>query len=166
MADSTALAQTALEEAGAVVTDTSLRFEDPAALTWEEYERLGSFLGALGRGYPWWVGDFLNTGEDVFGEQFAQIEALLPHSPQTCANYKSVAKHVPFSRRRGLHLSVVSEVAYLEPRKRDELLDQAVKGNWKREEMREARRALQTEAVGELPPARPTTTCPKCGHLF
>lgn len=169
MSDSTALARTALEEAGAVVTETSLRFEDPTTLTWEKYEQLGGFLGSLGRAYPWWVGDLLNAGEDVFGEEFAQIEALLPHSPQTCANYKSVAKHVPSSRRRGLHMTVVSEVAYLEPRKRDELIDQAVKGQWKREEMREARRAMQQETMGELPPAPSpmvVTTCPNCGHRW
>ena len=160
---STALARTALEQAGAVITETSLRFEDPAALTWEKYEELGGFLGALGRGYPWWVGDFLNAGEDVFGEEFAQIEARLPHSPQTCANYKSVAKHIPPSRRLGLHLTVAAEVAYLEPRERDKILEQAAREGWKREEMREAKKA----AVGELPPAsKPVTTCPSCGHTW
>lgn len=168
MSDSTALARTALEEAGAVVTDTSLQFENPAALTWEEYERLGFFLGGIGRGYPWWVGDFLNAGEDVFGEKFAQIEAALPHSPQTCANYKSVAKHIPSERRRGLHMSVAAEAAYLPPRERAELLNRAAKGDWKREEMREAAKALRAEMAG-LPPAvdvpqTPKTKCPSCGH--
>lgn len=167
MATSTAL--TALEEAGAIVSDTSLLIQNPEKLSWEKYENLGHFLGGLGRGYPWWVGDFLNTGEDVFGEEFAQIEASFPHSPQTLANYKSVAKHVPPQRRRGLHMSLVSEVAYLPPDQRDALIAQAVAGDWKREEMREARRAMQREAVGELPPAREDrqlTKCPQCGHTW
>ena len=163
---STSTDLTALEAAGAVVSETSLRIENPEGLSWEEYERLGIFLGGLGRGYPWWVGDFLNTGEDVFGEEFAQIEASFPHSPQTLAKYKSVAKHVPSSRRRGLHMTVVAEVAYLDPKDRDKLLALAVKGDWKREEMREARRAMQGEPVGELPPAKPKTTCPECGHTW
>lgn len=156
----------ALEAAGAVVSDTSLRITNPEGLTWDKYEDLGRFLGGLGRGYPWWVGDFLNTGEDVFGEQFAQIEASFPHSPQTLANYKSVAKHVPPARRRGLHMTVISEVAYLPPAQRDELISRAVAGDWKREEMREARRAMQGEPIGELPPGKDKTTCPHCGRTF
>ena len=157
---------TALEAAGAVVSETSLRFENLEGLTWEKYEELGRFLGSLGRGYPWWVGDLLNAGEDVFGEEFAQIEALLPHSPQTCANYKSVAKHVLSSRRHGLHMTLVSEVAYLPPKQRDELLARAKREGWKREEMKEARRAMLGEPIGELPPAKETTTCPHCGKSF
>lgn len=148
------------------MSETSLRITNPEGLSWEKYEELGAFLGGLGRGYPWWVGDFLNYGEDIFGEEFAQIEAKLPHSPQTLANYKSVSKHVPWTRRHGLHMSVISEVAYLPPAQRDELIAQAVAGDWKREEMREARRAMQGEAIGELPPGRPKTTCPSCGHQW
>ena len=70
-----------LERAGVVVTETSLRI--PRDTKWESYEEVGAFLGGLGRAYPWWVGDFLNDGEEIFGEKFAQIEAMLPHSPQT-----------------------------------------------------------------------------------
>lgn len=157
---------TALEAAGAVVTETSLRITNPEGLPWAAYENLAIFLGGLGRGYPWWVGDLLNTGEDVFGEEFAQIEAHLPHSPQTCANYKSVAKHIPYSRRRGLHMTLAAEVAYLPPQQRDDLIERAVKEGWKREEMKEARRALKGEPVGGLPPPKPTTTCPSCGHTW
>lgn len=157
---------TALEAAGAVVSETSLQIASPEGLSWDEYQRLGTFLGGLGRGYPWWVGDFLNYGEQVFGQEFAQIEASFPHSPQTLANYKSVALHVPSSRRCGLHMTVISEVAYLEPKVRDELISRAVAGKWKREEMREARRAMQGEPIGELPPAKETTTCPSCGHAW
>jgi len=160
---------TALEAAGAVISETSLEITNPEALPWESYENLGVLLGRIGRGYPWWVGDFLNTGEDVFGEEFAQIEASFPHAPQTLANYKSIAKHVPSTRRRGLHMSVVQPAAYLPPREREALLAQAAAEGWKREEMREARKALDMEKAGELPPARddkPKTKCPNCGHTW
>lgn len=158
----------ALEAAGAVVDETSLRFTDPASLNWEKLAKLCGFLGSVGRAYPWWVGDVLNMSEDVLGEEFAQLETYFPHSPQTLANYKSVAKHVPRSRRRGLHMTVVAEVAYLPPRERDRLIDEAVKGGWKREEMREARRALaspQDEDTTVLPPP-PTKVCPHCGCVL
>lgn len=157
---------TALEAAGAVVSATSLEIANPENLPWEEYWNLGVLLGGLGRGYPWWVGDLLNIGEDVFGEEFAQIEAAFPHEPQTLANYKSIAKHIPRTRRRGLHMTVASEVAYLEPRDRDALIEQAVEEGWNRTKMRDARRAFRGEPVGELPAGKPKTTCPSCGHSW
>lgn len=159
--------QSALEAAGARVDETSLTFTNPALLRWEHFEGLAMyFLGPIGRGYPWWVGDMLNMAEDILGEEFSQLEHLLPHSPQTCANYKSVAKLIPKSRRRGLHLSVAAPAASLEPRVRDQLIDKAVKEAWTREEMREARRDLgqEGERVSVLPP--PKKVCPACGVIL
>ena len=160
--------QSALERAGGRVDETSLTFSNPAALTRQNFMEIAEgFLAPIGRGYPWWVGDLLNMAEDVIGEEAFQIEALLPSSPQTCANYKSVAKHVPRARRRGLHLSTVEPVAYMPPRERDELIKQAVDEGWKREEMREAARAAKVLAAGGNPdiyPPRNQKTCPHCGH--
>lgn len=163
--------QSALEAAGARMDETSLTFSNPAALSYKHFEDIASgFLAPIGRGYPWWVGDLLNMAEDVLGEEWTQLEAMLPNSPQTCANYKSIAKHVPRSRRRGLHLSVAEPVAYLEPKKRDELIGQALANGWKREDMREAARAAKMGSglmagPGELlPPRAKTKTCPHCGH--
>lgn len=164
--------RSALERAQAKVDETSLVFSDPASLRWEDFEQLAqNFLAPIGRGYPWWVGDMLNMAEDVLGEEWAQLETLLPHSPQTQANYKSVAKHIPRSRRRGLHLSTAAEVAYLPPRERDEFIEQAVKGGWKREEMREARRAAQLSLASgtgstAVLPAPPRKVCPHCGVVL
>lgn len=164
--------RSALERAGASVDETSLVFSNPGALRWEDFEALArDFLAPVGIGYPWWVGDLLNMAEDVLGEDWAQLEAYFPHSPQTQANYKSIAKNIPRSRRRGLHLSTAAEVAYLPPRVRDEFIDKAVKGGWRREEMREARRAAAlspasgTESVAVLP-APPKKVCPHCGVVL
>jgi hypothetical protein len=160
----------ALAAAGARVDETSLTFNDPASLSFGDFAKIAQeFLSPLGVGYPWWVGDLLNMAEDVCGEEWAQLETYLPNSPQTCANYKSIAKHIPRSRRRGLHLSVAEPVAYMEPKKRDELISQAIANDWKREDMREAARAAKAglplkAGPGELlPPSRPTI-CPHCGH--
>lgn len=160
---------TAIERAGAVVDDVSLRFSRKPE--WEELENLAGFLGGIGRAYPWWVGDVLNMAEDEF-EEWAQLEAYLPHSPQTLANYKSVAKHVPPSRRRkSLSYSVHAEVAYLQPRERDEMLSEAVRNGWKREEMRGAmqhRRELAAAAESDSQPTvldpAPPPLCPHCGR--
>ena len=161
---------TALERAGAVVSETALKLTDPRKLTWEEYEGVGEFLGALGRAYCWWVGDFLLYGEEIFGEEYAQIESTLPHSAQTLANYRSIAKHIPPSRRRArLSFSTHAEVAYLEPSERDRWLDEAVRNDWKRDEMRGARRAarlgLTTNTGVEVEPSE-NSRCPTCGRPY
>lgn len=155
----------ALEAAGAVVTEKSLKFKNPASLTWDNFEQLAHFLGGIGRAYPWWVGDLLNMAEDVLGEEWSQLEALLPHSPRTCANYKSVAKWVPETRRRdGLSHSVHEAVAYLEPQERDRLLDEAERNGWKRDEMRDARRMITTAAGTEV--ETENEYCPTCGRPY
>ncbi len=145
-----ALQGTALEQAGAVVTETSLRLSDPRSLTWEQYEHLGLFLGTLGQAYCWWVGDLLIYGEEIFGEEFAQIEASLPHSEHTLKNYRWIAKAIPPSRRRAnLGFGVHEAVASLPPKDRDHWLDIAEQNRWKREEMRNALRDARER--GELP---------------
>lgn len=145
-----ALQGTALEQAGAVVTETSLHLRDPRSLTWEQYERLGLFLGTLGQAYCWWVGDLLIAGEEIFGEEFAQIEASLPHSEHTLKNYRWIAKAIPPSRRRAnLGFGVHEAVAALPPEDRERWLDLAERNAWKRQDMRNALRASRER--GELP---------------
>ena len=160
---STALEASALEQAGAVVDAVSLRLDHPTDLTWDQYERLGSFLGQLGQAYCWWVGDLLLYGEDLFGEEYAQIEASLPHSLHTLENYRSVAKRIPWNRRRpGLSFGVHETVAYLEPEDRDRWLDKAEDEGWKRDSLREAIRASrELSPVDEGP-----RTCPCCGKAL
>lgn len=161
---------TELERAGAVIDGVSLRFTRKPK--WEELEQAAGFLGGIGTVYPWLVGDLLNTAEDEFGDDYAQLDEFFPHSPQTLANYKSVAKHVPPSRRKkGLSYSVHAEVAYLEPRERDAMLNEAVRNGWKREEMRGAmqqRRELAAAAESNSQPAvldpAPPPLCPHCGQ--
>jgi hypothetical protein len=153
------LPSTVFEEAGAIVTRTSLRFQDPTQLTWEDYTKVGEFLGAIGSAYPFWIGDLLVYGEEVFGEEFAQIEKSLPHSEHTLQNYRWVASKIPRTRRRAsLGFGVHETVAALEPRERDRWLDLAEQHGWKREQMREARRASkELDPGGEIGETSPVT---------
>lgn len=173
-----ALQQSALEQAGAVVTDTSLWFANPTELSWEQYERLGSFLGTLGSAYCWWVGDFLVYGEEIFGEEFAQIEKSLPHSEHTLQNYASIARRIPPNRRRhGLSFGIHETVAYMEPKIREQLLDEAQEKGWKRAQMRDAKRELSgpvgepavtgtASPPGNGDPVPGPKTCPHCGRPY
>jgi hypothetical protein len=128
----------AFEAAGITFTETSLQIANPEGLSRDAYLRLGAFLATIGRGYCFWVGDLLNSAEDNI-EEWAQLEAILPHSPHTLVNYKSVASRIPRTRRRKmLSFSTHAEVAYLDPRVRDQWLDKAERYDWKREDMRAA----------------------------
>lgn len=183
MGQAPAVPTSALEAAGAVTTDTSLQLTDPN-LEWDDYENLGILLGRMGNAHMWWVGDFLLFGEQVYGEQYAQIESVLKLAPQTLANRASVARHIPPERRRAsLHFSHHAEVAYLDPAVRDRWLDLAESGDWSRSKLREEIRAAreeQSESVGDLaetgtainggflgePVPTPIHTCPQCGYEF
>lgn len=148
-----AVQQSALEAAGAVVTDVSLNLSDPD-LDWDEYEKLGVFLGSLNRACAWWVGDFILFGEQIYGELYAQIEEALGLAPQTLANRASVARHIPPNRRRAaLPFGVHAEVAYLEPRERDLWLDKAERGAWTRAKLRQEMqtlRGISPDPMGDL----------------
>lgn len=147
------LPPSALEAAGAVVTETSLTLTDPELL-WEDYEKLGRFLGQMNRACAWWTADLILHGESIFGEYYAQIEDSLGLAPQTISNRCSVARRIPPNRRRAaLAFGVHAEVAYLEPQERDLWLDRAERGRWTRAKLREEMRAIRgisQDSLGDL----------------
>jgi hypothetical protein len=142
--------QSALEAAGASVTETALVLNDPE-LTWESYERLGKFIGQMQRSIEWWMADLFIYGEDIFGHRFAQIDEAFGVAPHTLSNRVSVARRIPPSRRRAaLNFSIHAEVAYLEPRDRDLWLDRAERGQWTRARLREEMRAARGIGEGQM----------------
>lgn len=175
----------ALAAAGAVISETSLLLTD-ANVSWETYVRLGTFIGQMNRSCAWWVGDLVLYGENVFGEEYAQIEQALGLAPQTIANRASVARHIPPERRRAsLPFGVHAEVAYLEPKERDRWLDRCERGEWTRAKLREEMRAVKEvqsghpvddlvesgsavhgDFLGDPEPDGPRHICPNCGHEF
>lgn len=181
-----ALPETALEQAGAVISGMSLQILDPEKLTWAKIEQLGGFLGTLGKIYPFLVGDLILAVEEHFGEnspEASQLEALFPHSPHTLKNYRWVSRAIPPTRRRDVGFGIHEAVASLEPHERDHWLQVAEEQRWKREEMRGAIRGARER--GELSmrtgpvvdrdvtsSAIPDTgelvlgprVCPHCGH--
>lgn len=147
MSEVPAVNQSALEAAGAKVTETALVLSDPEIL-WEDYERLGRFLGQMERSCVWWMADLIIYGEDIFGHRFAQIDEALGVAPQTISNRVSVARKIPPNRRRAsLPFGTHAEVAYLDPRERDLWLDRAERGQWTRDRLRQEIR--KARGIGE-----------------
>lgn len=180
MSKTPAVPQSALEAAGAVVSPTSLTFTSPD-VEWDALVELGAFVGEVNRACAWWVGDLVLYLEEHHPDRVAQIDEVLGLSPQTISNRTSVARHIPPSRRRSLPFGTHAEVAYLDPKERDDWLKKAEEGKWNRATMRENLRRERgprtvitlssnsgggsveeiVEILEEIPDEK--TVCPHCG---
>lgn len=149
-----------LEEAGAVI-DNGLFL--PPDIAFEKYEQLGSVLGVLHQMNSFLIGDWLLYGEHTYGEKYAQAADRVGLSEQTLANYASIAKRIPPSRRRPLvSFSKHAEVAALPPAEQTKWLKETEDDNLTKAELR-----VRLRDAGALPPARPRTVfCPHCGVEF
>lgn len=133
---------------------TLTAWEPPDTMTFNEWAAAGQQLGVMGRAVQWWVGDWVNHGEQAFGEKYTQAieDTGLPHA--TLSNYAWVAAHIPPSRRREtLSWSHHAETAALEPTEADRLLDQAETDGLSvhklRTRVRAARQVTQGDTTGQ-----------------
>lgn len=140
-----------LERSGAV-TETQLLLTDPD-LPYDTYESLGAFLGAVKRRTSWYIGDWLNFGEGVYGERFAQAAAVTGLNEQTLLHYQFVCRQVPESRRKAsLAFGVHALVARMEPAEQRYWLDRAARRDWGEKELREAIKKKRSEQAPPLFP--------------
>ncbi len=135
--------------------------ELPSYETWESLVRGAVWVGEA---WQWWLGDLLNIGESLFGEEFAQV-ADPPESkydlvhrvtgldPGHLRNIASLSGRVPRDNRRTppLAWSTHMPVAPLDPADQVEWLQRAIDNNWTREALRVAiRDAVRPEADVEI----------------
>lgn len=95
--------------------------------TFEQWEECGAFIKKAEGACHLWLGDWLNYGEERWGEEHAQaLEADYGYDYDTLRRDKWVTKNVPVVRRRtNLSFDHHREVAKLEPKDQDILLDKA-----------------------------------------
>lgn len=137
-------------EATGKADEISLVLTDPE-LPYDTWEALGRFLGSVDRRARWYIGDWLNFGEAIYGEESAQaVEATtaerykeaervtgLDHG--TLMNIRSVCSRIARSRRRAeLGFWIHTEVAALEPDDQSFWLSQAIENGWTKAELRQA----------------------------
>lgn len=141
---------------------------------WVEH---GRRLGLMGRSGGWWVGDWLNYGNAVYGERYVRASRITHYDVQTLMNMAYVASRFDPSRRReSLSWSHHAEVTALEPEHQDRLLVRAEAERLSvrdlRDELRRERRAAkeigeQAVTEQELEPGESDgadLVCPECGH--
>lgn len=97
----------------------------------------------LTRGLQWLIGDLLDQGERLYGEDFAQALAAADYADETVRCCGWVARRIPPVRRRtGLSWSHHREVASLDAPAADALLDRAAAEGLSSRDLRRLARPL------------------------
>lgn len=111
----------------------------PALADWE-----GPLQFALWcqRASPWWIGDMINRGEDLYGESFGEVcGATL--STEMVSRYASIARRVPPKNRRpALSWSAHAAVARLPVEEQKQMLIMAEEEGWNSDELRKKVREI------------------------
>jgi hypothetical protein len=155
------------------------------ALTVADWIRQGRWLGALGRGSGWWIGDWVRYGSARYGDRYRPAARATGYDVHSLRNMAYVAGRFDVPRRReSLSFSHHAELASLPVEEQDLWLDRAEAGalsvgslrsevRWARQ--RRAARAARAEVRHDRPTraaeARPKTidpdvVCPECGYHF
>lgn len=134
---------------GATLAPTALSFDD-GPVDYETWQTIGRAIGFVENATRWWVADWMNLGEQMFGEEAAQAaddlesrfdiaKRITGLEGSTLNNMRSIANRVPAeNRREELPFHVHAVVMALEPEEQQVWLERAVDAHWSRSEFREA----------------------------
>ncbi|MFA5376469.1 MAG: DNA methyltransferase [Dehalococcoidia bacterium] len=124
--------------------------------TYEEWERLGERLKYINGSVQFWIGDWVNYGENRYGDKYAQAIDATDYDYGTLANARYVAEKVEFSRRReNLPFSHHQEVASLPPEDQEMLLSKAEEEHLSLAALRELTRSYKRElAIQSIEPLK------------
>lgn len=135
----------------------------------------GRRIGAMGRGSPWWVGDWLLYGTARWGERYAEAVKITGYDAKSLRNMRYVASRFDLSLRRDvLSWSHHALLVALDVEERRSWLDRAVSDKLSVDDLRVELRAAQrggysakAETDAERAPGDAVAlVCPECGHEF
>lgn len=110
----------------------------------ERWLKIGESLEKIEGAVQWWVGDWLNAGEQKYGEMYSQALEKTDYDYETLKQYKRVADKVEkCSRLHNLSWSHHQEVAHLLPQEQTKLLKRALDEGWTRTELRQKLRKVE-----------------------
>jgi hypothetical protein len=140
-----------------LLTQTSLDLgNSDRPLTYDRYETLGAFLGAMNRSCSWWIGDWLNYGEGEYGDRMWQAATATGLSEETLKERMRVCGSIAPSRRRpNLPFSVHEVVWRLPPAQQTLWLKRAEQNGWTAAQLKREMLATETEQQELLPPEHP-----------
>lgn len=116
----------------------------------EAWAAYGQALQLVQEAVHWILGDWLQYGEERYGEKYAQALDATSFSYGTLRNDRWVASRIePARRRDDLSWSHHQEVSSLEPEQQDFYLEEAERQGWSKRELREAIRKERSDGVCE-----------------
>jgi hypothetical protein len=116
------------------------------AMTYEQWEAIGATLQAIDGSINWWVGDWLNFGEQKYGEMYAQAINATGWAIQRLKDAKWVAAAIQRSlRQEQLSWTHHRHVAHLPEDKQRHFLQEAVNHSWSTAELKKQINITQTQ---------------------
>lgn len=88
----------AIQDPKFTITPTGIEFHEE--LSFDEWHLLGQKLTPIGKSIGFMLGDWINFGENAYGEKYKEALAKTGIPYQTLANYAYVARKVDFSCRQ------------------------------------------------------------------
>jgi len=117
------------------LTETSLVIQSD--ISFDEWMQIGNFLKQVNKCVLWWLGDWLNFGENIYGEKYSQALDETDYSYSSLSGAAWVCNKIEICRRRqNLSWSHHAEVASLDENKQEIYLDSAEKNAWSRNRLR------------------------------
>jgi hypothetical protein len=136
------------------VTPSGLQIVE--GLTFDAWAGMGRKLAGLSNAVAWCLGDWLNYGEQAYGDRYKAAIATTSLEYQTLRNYAWVARRFAVSRRRdAISFQHHAEVASMPEPDQDLWLSRAERSRWSRNELRrrvhgERRRTREIAAEGPV----------------
>jgi hypothetical protein len=119
---------------GCSFTPTHLQVRD--GMSFEEWQRLGDFIRLTNQASQWWWGDWLNAGDDAFGERSAQALESTRWEEETLRVYAWVCRKVPsVSRVTGVPFTHYRLLAKLSEAEQLEWATKVVDNQWSRHQL-------------------------------
>ena len=130
----------------------------------QEWKKLGATIGAVSSSSGWWIGDWINYGENRFGEKYTQALDVTQLSVDRLRVCAWVANRYRRERRRqSLSFEVHRELAYLKDEAtQDKILDIAEQESWSSTDVREWKRNERGEGNNHTPVLKITIDDEEC----
>src|SRR5688500_11397692 len=95
--------------------------------TFEEWLKAGEFIRKSQKAVHFWIGDWLNYGENAWGDRYQEAVKRTGYDVQTLRNDKWVASRIAPQRRQStLSFDHHASVSNLEEDEQDQLLSEAI----------------------------------------
>jgi N6-adenosine-specific RNA methylase IME4 len=141
---------------GFTLSPLGLVVSEVETFTFDQWQQVGEWLRYCDGAVHWWVGDWVNYGEQQYGEQYAPALEATGFEYQTLRDDRWVAGRIELSRRRdNLSFAHHREVAPLSPPDQDELLDIAERDSLSTRDLRRLVAAKKQQRLAAVPPPLP-----------